>query len=125
MQTKEEIREYLFEQLQANNALWSYDKSTMTAHNLPDDFIIEKVLMYLDLDEINMLFLLFPKKQIKEVWKWNMCPLGDYYHSSNVLFAIIYFKIKNPQRYVVMQARRAVRKNLTGNYHAGSITKNG
>jgi len=125
MQTKKKIREYLFEQLKANNALWSYDKSNMTADSLTDELLIEKVMMHLDLDDIDMLFLLFPKKLIKDVWKWNMCALDPRYHSSNVLFAIIYFKIKNPQRYVVMQARRAVRKNLTGNYHAGSITKNG
>ena len=115
MNKKSEIREYLFEQLKANHALWSYDKSAMTAHNLPDEFIIEKVLMHLDLDDIDMLFLLFPKKQIKEVWKWNMCPLENFYHSSNVLFAIIYFKIKNPQRYVEMQAKKAIRRNITEN----------
>jgi len=125
MQTKKDIRGYLFGQLKANHALWSYDKSNMTADSLTDELMIETVLMHLDLDDIDMLFLLFPKKQIKEVWKWKVCALEPRYHSSNVLFAFLYFKIKNPQRYVAMQARRAVRKNLTGNYHARGNTKNG
>jgi len=115
MRKKDEIREYLFEELKANHTLWSYDKSNMTASSLTDELMIETVLMHLDLDNIDMLFLLFPKKLIKEVWKWNVCALEPRYHSSNILFATIYFNIKNPQRYVVMQARKAFRKKIAGN----------
>ena len=123
MRTNGEIRAYLFEQLKANYALWSYDKSTMTADTLTDEQIIEKVLMHLDMDDINILFLLFPKERIKEVWKWNLCAL-EFYYSSNVLFAGLFFNIKNPPRYVKMQAQRIVRNNLKGHNHARSIAQN-
>jgi len=119
---EKEIREYLFEQLKINHALWSYDKSKMTAYTLTDEQIIENVLLHLDMEDINMLFLLFPKKKIKEVWKQELCVQEPRYHSSNVLYAGLFFNIKNPQRYVKMQSRRAVMKNLRGDSYARSIT---
>ena len=60
---KKQIKQYLFEQLKENYALWSYDRSSMTADSLTDEQMIEKVLLYLDMDEINILFQLYTKQK--------------------------------------------------------------
>jgi len=112
MVNKDEIKQYLFNALKEGHHLWSYNHANVSVSDLSDEFLIEKVLLRLDLPEIGLLFSIFPKKQIKEVWKWKMCALEPYYHSSNILFARIYFDIKNPYRYLKMQSRRAVQANL-------------
>jgi len=105
------IRKQLFEELRDKRYLWSYDYMTVNEHSLTDEQLVEKVLMHLDMQSINKLFLVFPKHYIKEVWKQHLCPLEPRYHSTNVLFATIFFKIKNPHRYIKTQANRMIRKN--------------
>jgi len=122
MFNKQEIKEFLFKKLIENCALWSYDRSGMTADTLTDEQMIEKVLLHLDMNEINLLFSIYPKQLIKKVWKQELCALEPRYHSSNVLFAGLYFDIKNPQRYVKVQSKRAVRNNLRLHKYERSIT---
>jgi len=112
MINKQEIKEYLFRELIDNCALWSYDRSEMTADTLSDKLMIDTVLLHLDLPAIKALFTIYPKQLIKDVWKQNVCALEPRYHSSNVLFAYLFFDIKNPHRYVKMQAARAIRNKL-------------
>ncbi|MDR2729016.1 MAG: hypothetical protein LBB56_07770 [Chitinispirillales bacterium] len=121
MNNKKEIKKYLFNQLKAKHALWSYDYVSMKADSLTDDQLIEKVLLYLDMDDINVLFRLYPKEQIKDVWKQELCALEPRYHSSNVLFAGLFFGIKNPQRYVKTQCKKAIRNNLKHHNYARSF----
>ena len=105
------IKKQLFEELRDKRYLWSYDYMTVNEHSLTDEQLVEKVLMHLDMQSINKLFLVFPKHYIKEVWKQHLCPLEPRYHSTNVLFATIFFDIKNPHRYIKTQANRMIRKN--------------
>jgi len=112
MISKDDIKKQLFEELRDKHYLWSYDTSEMNEHNLTDELLIEKVLMYLDMQFVNMLFFIYPKSFIKEVWKQNLCPLEPRYHSSNVLFGILFFDIKKPHRYIKVQANRMVQINI-------------
>ena len=80
------------------NSFWSYEVCQNTP--IPDDILIEKTLIYLDIDDINKLFTLFPRKRIKQVWRSRMVIQGDYYKRLNKLLAWMYFDIKNPDRYL-------------------------
>jgi hypothetical protein len=48
------------------NTFWSYDKSSINI--IPDNEFIEKVLLHLDIEDVQALFSLFPKKKIQKVW---------------------------------------------------------
>lgn len=98
MKTKEEIKLYLEQKLHLANAFWSYDKDT--CNNLDDKNLIKYVLIYLDLEDINLLFDIYSKKEIKKVWLNELIPQGDYLISMNLCFALLYFDIKKPLQYL-------------------------
>jgi len=75
---------------------------------IPDDILIEKTLIYLDLDDINQLFKLFPPKKIKQIWRDRLVIQGDYYYRLNKLLAWMYFDVKNPERYIKTTIRRHI-----------------
>jgi len=77
-----------------------------------DDFLIEKVLYHLDWDDIMRLFEIYPKTQVKKVWKNNLCPLGNYFDKMNILYATVLFDIKNPKRYIKTQSNRFIRNKI-------------
>ena len=61
---------------------------------------VEKVLIYLDLDDINKLFQILPYEQIRKSWRDNLIPLGERYYSLNRFLALYYFNVKRPGAYV-------------------------
>jgi len=89
-------REILSQKLFAYNSFWSFK----IPQEIPDDVLIEKTLIYLDLEDINKLFTLFSSKKIKQVWRSRVVTQGDYYHTLNKLLAWMYFDIKNPDQYI-------------------------
>lgn len=89
-------REILKQKLIACNSFWS----VKIPPEIPDDVLIEKTLIYLDLEDINKLFTLFSSKKIKQVWRSRVVTQGDYYHTLNKLLAWMYFDIKYPDRYI-------------------------
>lgn len=89
-------REILSQKLIGCNSFWS----VKIPREIPDDVLIEKTLIYLDLEDINKLFTLFSSKKIKQVWRSRVVIQGDYYHTLNKLLAWMYFDIKNPDRYI-------------------------
>jgi len=91
-------REILSKKLFERNSFWSYKMLQDTP--IPDDILIEKTLIYLDIEDINKLFKLFPHKKIKQVWRNQLVIQGDYYGSLNKLLAWMYFDIKNPNKYI-------------------------
>jgi hypothetical protein len=101
---KDAVKKKLFETLLLAKAFWSYD--IVCLDKMSDDFLIEKVLLHLDIDDINRLFSIYPERKIKEVWQNRLCPLEPYYHDLNKLFAVAYFHIKNPVRYLKMMRKR-------------------
>ena len=99
------IKRELLRKLRSENAFWYGNNSN---EGISDKELIEKVLMHLDLADIDSLFAIFPKEVIKETWKELIVPLGSSYYKLNILFAFLYFNIKNPERYI----RDSIRKRL-------------
>ncbi|WP_418991734.1 hypothetical protein [Alistipes sp.] len=103
------IREQLAKKLMGAGGFWSYDKDSVR-QNLSDEQLIEATLEKLDLDDINLLFELFPAKKIKEVWRRKMVVQGDYYYSLNRFLAWYYFDIRYPDRYLKAMMTRHLSK---------------
>ena len=94
----DQLRKGLEQKLIEENAFWSYDKSSIVI--IPDDVLIEKVLLHLDIEDVQSLFLIFPKKEIKKVWQEIVLPLEPLYHNINRLYAFLFFNIEHPDRYI-------------------------
>jgi hypothetical protein len=95
---KDQLKKILTEKLKRENLFWSFDQSSLS--EIPDNILIEKVLLHLDIDDIKLLFRLFPEKEIKSVWKESMLSQEPMYHQMNRLYAFLFFEIKNPDRYI-------------------------
>jgi len=91
-------KEILNKKLIDQHDYWSFNVNADTP--VPDDILIEKTLLYLDIEDINLLFTLFPRKKIKQVWRDRLVIQGDYYRRLNKLLAWMYFDIKNPDQYI-------------------------
>lgn len=94
----DQLKSYLFSKLKEENHFWSYDVSRMDA--ISDNRLIENVLLYLDIDDVNKLFVIYPFKQVKRVWMNQVAPQGAMFRSVNVLYAWYYFGAKRPEAYV-------------------------
>ena len=76
------VKPYLIEKLKQEHCLWSYDNASI--HDMPDDMLIELVMLYLDIDEINMLFRIFSYKKMKRAWIENVVAQGERYYNLNI-----------------------------------------
>ena len=92
------IRDKLSNKLIESNWFWS--NNIIDVDQIPDDILIEKTLVYLDVDDIKLLFKIYPSKKIKQVWLERLVIQGDYYRRLNRLLAWLYFDIKKPDRYL-------------------------
>jgi len=113
MQAGESVRNYkrklkseLIGRLFEVNAFWSY--ADVSAENVPDEELIEKTFVNLDLSEIALLFELYPRDYIRKVWRERMAVQGDYLFNLNVMIALYYFNIKQPEKYL----RRIEREHI-------------
>ena len=95
---KVDVRQQLFRKLKKENCFWSYDLSKMKT--ISDESLIEHVLLYLDIEDINQLFPLFGYKKVKRVWLDRVAPQGAMFRSYNILYAWYYFGAKRPEAYV-------------------------
>jgi hypothetical protein len=93
-----DIRNLLKQELVKQGVFWSYKNPEPDL--IPDDILIEKTLINLDIDDINKLFLIFPKGKIRKIWNEKVVINDEQFHSMNLLFAFLYFKIKNPEGYL-------------------------
>jgi len=89
-------RQILFEKLRKKNAFWSYKN----VKEIEDDLLIEKVLLMLDIDDINLLFQIYNKGFLKKVWEERILRQEPCYHGLNRFFAWFYFGIKDPDKYI-------------------------
>ncbi|MBR1800945.1 MAG: hypothetical protein IJ767_05545 [Bacteroidaceae bacterium] len=105
-----EIKQELTEQLKKEKCFWSFKEASV--QDIPDDVLIEKVLVYLDLPDIDKLFSLYSRRKIKQVWLNELVPQQDYYHSLNRFFAWWYFGIKKPDSYLKAMNTRHLNKWL-------------
>ena len=90
----ENVRQHLFRKLKKETCFWSYDVS------ISDEALIEHVMLYLDIDDIDKLFPLFGYKKVKRVWLDCVAPQGEMYRPFNILYAWYYFGAKRPEAYV-------------------------
>jgi len=94
------IKQKLFKKLLFENCFWSYD---MTKTEMIDDnMLILKTLIHLDIEDINLLFLVFSKEKIKKIWREEMAIQGEYYYTLNLFLAWFYFGVKKPSSYLKM-----------------------
>ena len=94
----QQIHSDLINKLYKENVFWSYDNFDI--NQISDEAIISRVLLHLDIDDIILLFKLYPKKRIQQVWKNEMLSQEPMYHGLNRLYAFLFFDIKNPDRYI-------------------------
>ena len=111
MKQEASVKPYLIEKLKQEHCWWSYDNHSI--HDMPDDMLIELVMLYLDIDEINMLFSIFSYKKMKKAWIENVVAQGERYYNLNYFFAWYYFNVKRPRSYVKAMATRQLNKKLT------------
>lgn len=69
------IKQILSQKLIDRNRFWSFNMSA--DREIPDDILIEKSLIYLDIEDINQLFSLFPAQKIKQVWRERLVVQGE------------------------------------------------
>ena len=97
-------QDVLIAKLINRNSFWSFDMDNKTS--IPDDILIEKTLIYLDIEDINLLFNIYPYNTIKQVWLERIAIQGIFFARLNRLLAWMYFHIKNPDRYLKMIENR-------------------
>ncbi len=101
------IKESLLGELMDMQVFWSYKKPDLNA--LSDDMLIEKVLLHSDLDSIYKLFDIFPENQIRRIWEQSLLP-DERMHSTNLLFAFLLFRIKDPRGFIKSKIREHYKK---------------
>lgn len=108
---KNEIKSYLIERLKQEHCLWSYNQDSIKY--MPDDVLVELVMLYLDIDEINLLFRMLPFDEVKRAWLENVVSQGERYYQMNTFFAWYYFRVKRPQSYVKAMSTKMLNRKLT------------
>ena len=109
-QRKKLIRNRLCEELIAKNAFWSHDVKSFDT--IPDEEFIEKCFIVLDICDIDLMFELFPRKYIRQVWRERMAIQGEYMQMLNVMIAMYYFGIKEPEKYLAKVEKQHINKLL-------------
>ncbi len=107
---KNKLKEHLVNELMGVNAFWSYDN--ISADTIADDELIEKTLIYLDLKDISLLFELYKREYVRKVWMENMVIRGDYLFNLNVMIAMFYFDIKDPETYLRKTENSLIKRKL-------------
>ena len=110
MTEHDSIKSVLLDQLKQESCFWSYNEDSI--RSISDDMLIEKTLLYLDLPEIDLLFKIYPFKQIKQVWLEYLIPQEEYLYTLNRFFAWYYFKAKRPDTYIKSMATRHYNRML-------------
>ena len=87
-------------------------EKAQAVERIPDKLFIEKCLMTLDEQDIELLFELFPRKRIRSVWRERMAIQGDHMLALNVAIATKYFGIKEPEKYLARAEQLQTQKLL-------------
>ena len=104
------VKQELISHLKKANAFRSYQADAIM--DVPDDILVEFVMLHLDLDDIDKLFEIFPYKFIKKAWIENVVVLGDRHYELNKFFAWYYFGMKKPGAYVKSMETRVLNKRM-------------
>ncbi|MDE7073700.1 MAG: hypothetical protein K2O69_01390 [Odoribacter sp.] len=92
------IKSDLLEKLKQEHCFWSFNEDSIK--EISDDILIEKTLIYLDMEEIKQLFTIYPFKKVKRVWLETLIPQGSYLYTLNRFLAWYFFKAKKPDAYI-------------------------
>ena len=98
------VKSTLLSKLKQENCFWSFNEDAVS--NISDDMLIEKTLQYLDLDDIDLLFQIYPYRKVKQVWLEHLVPQEEYLYALNRFLAWYYFKAKSPDTYIKSMATR-------------------
>lgn len=109
---RKQIKEELIDELKKEHAFWSYNLESVNSDSMTDEMLIGYTLRYLDLEDINKLYLIFSPRKIKCAWINSMVPEGEYLHTLNRFLAWHYFKAKNPDAYLKSLQTRHLNKLL-------------
>ena len=120
-QRKLSIRNYLCEMLVKKNAFWSYDVKSFD--DIPDEELIEKCFTTLDINDIDLMFEIFPRKRIRQVWLERLAIQGEYMQMLNVMIAIYYFGIKKPEKYLTKVEKRQINNLLKESLYETGINE--
>jgi len=96
--SNEEIHKELINKLHVEHAFWSFDNAEIS--HISDETLIANVLLHLDIDDVLLLFKLYPRRKIQQVWKDKMLAQEPMYHGLNRLYSFMFFNIKHPDRYI-------------------------
>ena len=110
MVSSDEIKYGLTEKLKQEHCFWSFNEEAIK--EVPDDILIEKTLLRLDMDELKQLFLRYPFKKMKRVRLDYLVPQGEYLYTLNRFLAWYFFKVKRPDAYIKSMATRHLNKLL-------------
>jgi hypothetical protein len=100
-----EKKKALTQYLDDMGALWSYRIELDTI--LSDRELIVKSLTYLELEEMDLLFDVFPYETVRDVWIKEMLP-SDYNIILNKILAYLIFEVDNFNKF---------RKDVCGKMH--------
>ena len=103
-----ELRHALCTRLIASNAFWSYDG--VNEESIGDEDLVEKTFMFLDMDDISVLFEIFPRKFVRKVWEERLACQGEYLRNLNMMIAQYYFGIENPETFLHRKEMCHIRK---------------
>jgi hypothetical protein len=109
--TATEIRLHLIKRLKQDNCLWSYNHDSV--QSIPDDMLVELVMLYLDIDDINQLFSIMTRQEVKRAWIKNVVSQGERYYQLNTFYAWYYFNAKKPLQYVKSMSTKMLNKKLS------------
>lgn len=96
--SKDSIKADLVEKLKQEHCFWSFHENSIK--DVPDSILIEKTLLYLDIEEIKQLFVVYSFKKIKQIWLKSLVPQGAYLYTLNRFLAWYFFKAKKPDAYL-------------------------
>jgi plasmid maintenance system antidote protein VapI len=105
------LREGLVKELLRVNAFWSY--AEVSEANVSDEELIEKTFIYLDLKDIAKLFELYPREYVYKIWRERMAVQGDYLFNLNVMIALYYFDIRQPEKYLKQIERKHIKQQFS------------
>ena len=104
MMSSDAIKSDLLERLKQEHCFWSFHEDSI--QNVSDDILIEKTLLYLDMEEIKQLFTIYPFKKVKRVWLETLVPQGAYLYTLNRFLAWYFFKVQKLDAYIKAMATR-------------------
>lgn len=98
------VKSNLLAKLKQEHCFWSFNEDAIS--DISDDILIEKTLQYLDLEDIDLLFQIYPFRKVKQVWLNHLVPQEEYLYTLNRFLAWYYFKAKSPDAYIKAMATR-------------------